>query len=379
MIDTVDNFEITNQIVNDFNRKSNTAYISARYLANTDYDSDLQDVILSSGSPDIAYISRASLVNAYAEKDKLLNLADYLTKSELKIANYGAAFDIVSTDNATYALPNVRSTWVIFYNKTIFDQLGVPYPKALTWDEYAALTRKLTTGEGYKKIWGGMIMPWTLNLGAIQKDEYLTDDDLANTKEYLQILNSFYNIDKTHPTLSQIETYYTSPYQMFLDGRIATMINGDWSIPLLRSMMSSQKIFVDFDIAPLPVHTNTDNTFSIGACSYLVGLSKSTHQAEVFEFLEYYCGEPGAKVKAASSVCPAYFTTEIEDLYVENTKLSGTENFYSSLILNDEGTHAKYAQISEIFTNKAVVELKGKITIDEAIEGFTNERDFVLP
>ncbi|TMV43730.1 extracellular solute-binding protein [Paenibacillus mesophilus] len=44
-----------------------------------------------------------------------------------------------------YSLPITLNTFATYYNKDIFDILGVPYPKdGMTWDDYVGLARKLT-------------------------------------------------------------------------------------------------------------------------------------------------------------------------------------------------------------------------------------------
>lgn len=44
-----------------------------------------------------------------------------------------------------YSLPITLNTFATYYNKDVFDILGVPYPKdGLTWDDYLDMARKLT-------------------------------------------------------------------------------------------------------------------------------------------------------------------------------------------------------------------------------------------
>ncbi|MDF2661304.1 MAG: extracellular solute-binding protein family 1 [Paenibacillus sp.] len=48
-----------------------------------------------------------------------------------------------------YMLPILNGRQVLFYNKGVFDKLGVPYPKnGMTWDEAFELSKKLTRTEG---------------------------------------------------------------------------------------------------------------------------------------------------------------------------------------------------------------------------------------
>lgn len=52
-------------------------------------------------------------------------------------------------DGKLYMLPIVNSRQVLFYNKGVFDKLGVAYPKnGMTWGEAVELSKKLTRSEG---------------------------------------------------------------------------------------------------------------------------------------------------------------------------------------------------------------------------------------
>lgn len=54
-----------------------------------------------------------------------------------------------------YALPFTSNNFVLFYNKTIFDKFGVPYPKdGMNWDDALALAQKMTRTEGGVQYYG---------------------------------------------------------------------------------------------------------------------------------------------------------------------------------------------------------------------------------
>lgn len=54
-----------------------------------------------------------------------------------------------------YALPTSLQAPMVFYNKGVFDQFGVSYPKdGMTWDEMKAMAQKLTRKEGDVQYFG---------------------------------------------------------------------------------------------------------------------------------------------------------------------------------------------------------------------------------
>jgi multiple sugar transport system substrate-binding protein len=54
-----------------------------------------------------------------------------------------------------YGIPYTDQVNAIYYNKSIFDKFGVPYPKdGMTWDETLELSKRLTREEGGVKYYG---------------------------------------------------------------------------------------------------------------------------------------------------------------------------------------------------------------------------------
>lgn len=66
------------------------------------------------------------------------------------------------------ALPVTNTVQTLYYNKGLFDQLGVPYPKdGMTWDETLELAKRMTRKDGERQILGFASSPANM-LGANQ-------------------------------------------------------------------------------------------------------------------------------------------------------------------------------------------------------------------
>ena len=56
-----------------------------------------------------------------------------------------------------YGVPYCKNIQVVYYNKNMFDDAGVAYPKdGWTWDDFRDTAKKLTKGEGAAKVYGVM-------------------------------------------------------------------------------------------------------------------------------------------------------------------------------------------------------------------------------
>ena len=77
------------------------------------------------------------------------------------MAPYQGSDEGIRIDDKLYGLPFRNDYYLLYYNKTLFDQAGVEYPKNdMTWDEYRELAKKMTSGEGNDKIYGGYCHTW---------------------------------------------------------------------------------------------------------------------------------------------------------------------------------------------------------------------------
>ena len=90
-----------------------------------------------------------------------LALDPYLIKEKKNIPDVtSAALDYWILDGKRYALPNNYTVQAMYFNKGLFEKLGLKTPdqheKDGTWtiDIYLDLARKLTSGTGETKVWG---------------------------------------------------------------------------------------------------------------------------------------------------------------------------------------------------------------------------------
>ncbi|MDF2722817.1 MAG: family 1 extracellular solute-binding protein [Paenibacillus sp.] len=134
-----------------------------------DYDvmpnnTTLPDLIVSDRSPDIFLTGIRGLSDLLnvdfpldvreLSKKHNLNWSAYETTTENMVKAYGSKGEL-------YAVPMWLNYYVTFYNKDIFNNFGVPYPKDnMTWEEMYELTKRLTRNEGgvqYKGMQPGQV------------------------------------------------------------------------------------------------------------------------------------------------------------------------------------------------------------------------------
>ena len=83
-------------------------------------------------------------------------------------------------DGKLYGLPNGTQTMVMYYNKKMFDDAGIAYPKdGWTWDEFSDAAKKLTKADGSVYGYGLSSSYFQLTPWWSTNDAYPTTDDYS--------------------------------------------------------------------------------------------------------------------------------------------------------------------------------------------------------
>jgi multiple sugar transport system substrate-binding protein len=101
---------------------------------------------LQAGSyPDIAYIFGSDIANL-AKSEKLLDLTEATEDGELEWEKFDkAARETATVEGKVRAVPSLVETLAIVYNKKLFEEAGLPFPKeGWSWDEFREDAIKLT-------------------------------------------------------------------------------------------------------------------------------------------------------------------------------------------------------------------------------------------
>ena len=378
--DSSDSAQIAGKAVEAFNAQSSTTEVVLHLIDNEQYDAEIARIIREGTMPvDCFYIRQPCQVNQYSSEGMLMDLTAFVSSSGLDPASYGQTLDIITIVDTIPALPRTKSVWLLFYNRDIFDKYGLPEPSNLTWDEYTQLAKRLTlVKEDGSVQYGGYIPPWTLNIGGVTAGEYLYDDELPYTKRYVELLNQWYNVDKTHPDIKQMEGPYSLPNNVFLDQKAATMVNGDWVVYLFQNAYAHRSKTFRWGIATLPVFPDVPKGTSIGNCSYLAVSNSSQKKDNAFEFISYFCGASAADMLADLPTCSAYYTEQSAERYQKNAGVPGAQYVFDSFVRNEEGAFIRYRELNLAFKECMIEYLKGSVTLDAAFQNYEDKRMPIL-
>jgi multiple sugar transport system substrate-binding protein len=247
-------------------------------------------------------------------RDLLVPLSASCKEHGIDGAQYGGVLDQILIDGDFYGLPIRSDSWIVFYNKDLFDAAGIAYPdNDMTWAEFDALARKIAHGKGAERVYGTHFHTWRLGSQVVRCDG--KQNIIDGTYDYLE---PYYNLvlsqEKDHicmdyAALKTSSTYYKGG---FYNNQVAMMNMGTWFIgSLINEINSGNTDIKNFGIVKFPHAENMEpGTTVVGPTS--VGVSSaSKHKVEALDFVEFATGEKGAQILAEYGKFPALKTDKV--------------------------------------------------------------------
>lgn len=292
------------------------------------YETQFNSIIASRNVPDVFLVPDGNF-GQWVQTGVMLDLTDYIERSELidleKV--WPSAIDRYRYNGRTmgsgsvYCMPKDVTPYVMYYNKDMFDEYGVPYPDGGTpWTPEEALeywsmfgysrpesmggsTVYVSSKTGETKIRDGhvygvaKIYPesfiWSNGADYLSQDrtDVLIDSpEFIEVYDYIQTSTMDYCVTPTSAILST-----TSEKTLFLNGEAACYIEGR----SVTSDLRKQATF-DWDIAPIPAFgADPDCNGWSGSVGYAV--YKETPYPDIaYRLAEYFTSVEGQLIMTES-------------------------------------------------------------------------------
>ena len=219
-----------------------------------------------------------------------------------------------------YGIPNQFYTFVVYYNKELFDKENIEYPSAIwTWQDCIALAKKLTRkdAKGVTIHYGlSNLGPHYFNLIARQMGVRIFNKDrtkciLDNPKavKAAQFIIDMLDKHKVVPTPSEGQSF--GPMQLFQMGKAAMHISGQWLIPELRNYKD-----LKWSVAPMPRFKEKKTLLGIHA---FVISSQTKHPEQAWKFVKFVASPEAQKLIARLRInIPVSKTVVYSEDFVED-------------------------------------------------------------
>ncbi|MEK3721936.1 ABC transporter substrate-binding protein [Paenibacillus sp. FSL H8-0034] len=236
-------------------------------------------------------------------------------------------------DGKLYALAPTFNSSALVYNKKMFDEAGVAYPKdKMTWEEAFDLGRRLGKGEGENRKYGFSfstqsmgdlfysIQMYTAPLQLRMYDEK-GDKMTVDTDQWEKIWKTMLQLKKDKVLPEQLDQaamrakmsnpggadFNPFQYDDFLSGRVAmSIINYGQLSQITNANKSAQNVKsftpIDWDVVTLPVHPEAPDVGGYMSMNGIMGVNaKAQNVDDAWKFIKFINSEDWARLKANSS------------------------------------------------------------------------------
>ena len=341
---------------------------------NLDWSSGGLDKILTQtagGSPpDLFDIYLPEHLGIFAGKGAILDITDYCKRDNVNLKDiWEGCAPMMYYDDRVYAFPANAGTIVLFYNKGLLDEEGIPYPdNTWTWDTFLEAAEKLTKIDPQRKVYRqcGTIVSWALEVflpyqyGA---DFYSEDGKkcVCDSEGYKKAYRFMYDLIHKYrvaPTQSEGKSmaggtsFESEGLNIFCAGKVGLFFYGRWGVITLRKVKD-----LDWAVAPVPYPVGEERVTFFGSRSTAIS-SKTKHPEEAFTFLKFLLSRDynetiasgGDNFPAVISLCESDFFLN-DPLHPEETQ---------NQVYVDSVKYSRTVRLSPYFNELDVQRIKGE-------------------
>ncbi|WP_194409987.1 ABC transporter substrate-binding protein [Microbacterium cremeum] len=374
-LDTTPEFQA---LADAFHEENPDVTIELKGYDPAEYNTLLTADLAAGAGPDIITQKEVKFVPTFVDGGQLLDVSDV----ELPDGISGASS--YEVDGAAYAVPYRNDSWVLFYNKALFDQAGVEHPDgSWTWDDYseaaAALTEGLSAAGSAAK--GAYLHRWQSTVQGFANAQ-TGSDILEGDYEYME---PFYDDVLALQTAGdQVDFNTSSANQLTYQGEFgkqnaAMLPMGTWFVAtLIAQQASGDADDFEWGIAPIPqVDSSTaglDNTPVTFGDPTGFGINAAIDESKVQaakDFLAFAAGEEGAQILAGIGITPALLTDSVVETYfaVDGAPTDDLSKFAYSTheVFPENPTSNKTAAIQGILGDMHTAIMSGSVSVADAI------------
>ncbi len=336
-----------------------------------DFTSKIATQIAGNTMPDVWFQENAVILG-YGERGVAEDLAPYIAR-DLDVNDYiDGLFSARTPEGKVWGIPHGINPIALAYNKTVFDEAGLPYPTdEWTFQDLIETAKELSVeGERYGFIGAYSIttgwFPWIKQAGGSALDETKT--------------RSMFDDEKTITGLKQLREGIEEGYFTHIDfvkahgGELETFASGKAAMHFLQYSlqvnMNNQYPDAEWDVVKVPLAVDGNRYVPMVANSWLISSRASKDSKEAaWEFLKFYLGATAQEIVAASgSTLPvkksAYAVIEASDTKPFNKKAYTDGIAEGGVTLDENASWNEWRLLVQQQVNESIVH--GKISVEQA-------------
>ncbi len=267
---------VLTQITDEFN--ANNEYGIKVTLVNQGAYGDLQTKLQASAAAD-ALPDLAQAYNNWLTPyiDKVVKLDDFVATDFDNWDDIVSAYrDECSEFGFIHAVPYNKSTYVLFYNKTMFDELGIEVPQ--TWADVEAAAKTVMDSKniafiGYDDL-----------AGAVEASLH------QNGSDYVDATGALFNDEKGLETFEYLSNLYNNGYARLVgeDGYFSNVLSNQMIASYIGSSAGVSYIKAEgWDLGVAPIPGNVAKAANMAGTNIVMFSQDSNKQLAAWEYLKY--------------------------------------------------------------------------------------------
>jgi multiple sugar transport system substrate-binding protein len=317
---TVEETENLVQLVAIYNATNPKPKIKFVHIDHQEYDRKIL-IQTAAGNPPEVFLLTSTDLSTLAYRGVLEDLSSWIATDSVASIQpadfFPALLKTATIRERIYGIPVGYTPMVIYYNRRLFREAGVPYPDtAWTWDDFLQTAIKLTRRDasGRTQQFGCLISmaghTYVYPFGGdfFDADKRWCRLDQPQTLAALQFYGDL--AMKYHVTTSPTERLYNSD-QGFRQEAVAMIAAGRWQVP------NFARTNLDWSVAPMP----RGESAATGVIVYNVVMSKfSQRKLRAWEFMKFMASSLAQQQSAQSgNLIPARIAVATSPAFLNDT------------------------------------------------------------
>jgi multiple sugar transport system substrate-binding protein len=294
-------------LVTRFEAANPNITVEVEVVSWNDIDQKLKTMVQTNDLPDIGNLNYFSSFAA----DGLLYRADELVPADVLADMVPTFIENSKYEGTAYAVPDLASARLFFYNKDIFAQAGVTEADIATWDGLLAAAKKIKAAVpgvvpialplGPEEAQAEFMIWANSNDGGVYSNGEWTIESAKNV-ETMEFLANLVKEGLTNPTPATFNRT-DGAFALFSEGK-AAMLNGAIFLP---SVLKDKGSTINYGFTNFPTNRADGKSITLGVQDYFFGFKKDGNKDAVQKFMSFifqpdnYAGF----LKAAGGFLPA--------------------------------------------------------------------------
>ncbi|MFC0213096.1 ABC transporter substrate-binding protein [Paenibacillus chartarius] len=377
----------------------------------------MKEVMQGSNPPDVVMVDFGQLPDL-VQNNMLSPLDPMIQKDKFDTSDYvPAVLDGIkgaATDGKLYALAPTFSSSALIYNKKLFQDAGVEFPKdGMTWQEVFDLAKRVTKPDGDKPVYGfnfntgsGGDIFWSTQMYSQPLQLRMWDDTgehmTVDSDQWEKVWSTIIQLQKDKVMPEAID--YSQPgnrakmmqpdqnnpfaYDDFMSGKLAmSVVYYGWLPQLINANKNAANIKgynpIEWDVVSMPSHPEAPGVSGQIYMNGIMGINVKAHNPDdAWKFIKFINGDDWARLKSGSSgqlvsrkkhiKAPGGATFNIAAFY--NTK-PVAQNLNDYKIARE---NPNIYSVQGLAQQNFMSALQGKISVRDALKKWQTDGDAML-